>query len=289
MSLTSFYSVSLGMVEKLLTPFDIINIKYNKNFEKLYYGEHSRQFGHLRLPNNESNKKLPVIVVIHGGCWISKFASVNFMEPFSQELQSIGYAVWNIEYRTSDINGGGWPGTFLDVASSISYLKEISELCNLDLDNITLIGHSSGGHLALWYANKDSLSKDSDIYSEDTIKPKLAVNIAGPTDLKQFCDHEKIACGEEVISNLLLKVNSDNKDSRYHDASPHNLISSDINQVLLVGSKDNCLPVKYLERYKQSADAIGASVKLFVLDDVGHFDFLSPNSESFRFMLKNIK
>ena len=66
-----------------------------------------------------------------------------------------GWAVWNIEYRRLG-EGGGWPATFEDVAAAIDHLPLLE--AQLDLEGVTVIGHSAGGHLALWAAGRERLA-----------------------------------------------------------------------------------------------------------------------------------
>ena len=49
----------------------------------LSYGPDELQFGHLRVPEGEG--PFPVLVVIHGGCWLS-FADLQHMTPFAAEF-----------------------------------------------------------------------------------------------------------------------------------------------------------------------------------------------------------
>ncbi|MBN1999857.1 hypothetical protein JW935_20035 [candidate division KSB1 bacterium] len=81
---------------------------------QIAYGDDPNQIADLRLPEDQGSH--PVAVIIHGGCWLSKIASFHNTSALSDALRRIGIATWNIEYRLVDNPGGGWPGTFLDVA-----------------------------------------------------------------------------------------------------------------------------------------------------------------------------
>ncbi|WP_405048368.1 alpha/beta hydrolase [Rhodoferax sp.] len=66
-------------------------------------------------------------------------------------MASRGFAVWNIEYRRLGAPGGGWPGTFQDVALAIDHLATMkTDGIPLDLSRVTVVWHSAGGHLAPW-------------------------------------------------------------------------------------------------------------------------------------------
>ena len=110
---------------------------------RIAYGADSLQFGELRLPNGKG--PFPVAIVIHGGCWVHGYAAANNAAPIADALRDAGVATWNIEYRRRDNPGGGWPGTFLDVASAADSLRSIATRYPLDLSRVIAIGHSAGG------------------------------------------------------------------------------------------------------------------------------------------------
>src|SRR3954452_14835182 len=95
----------------------------------------------------------PVVVLLHGGSWRATYGKI-VMKPLAADLVRRGYATWNIEYRRiGRRQGGGYPATFEDVAGAIDHLASLGD-DRLDLGNVTLIGHSAGGQLALWAASR---------------------------------------------------------------------------------------------------------------------------------------
>ena len=125
------------------------------------YGPHPSQYGVLSLPNSPG--LWPVAVVIHGGFWRTAYGA-DLGADLADDLVRHGFAAWNVEYRRvgedPERGGGGWPATFDDVARAIDYLAELEDP-RLDLDDVTLIGHSAGGHLALWAASREGDSRVS--------------------------------------------------------------------------------------------------------------------------------
>src|SRR5262245_49776128 len=105
------------------------------------YGTAPQQFAELRLP--EGTGPFPVVVVIHGGCWVG-YASAEYTVPIAAALTKEGWATWNLEYRGAHEPGGGWPGTFLDVAHGVDALREASATYPLDLTRVVVMGHSAG-------------------------------------------------------------------------------------------------------------------------------------------------
>src|SRR4051794_22275746 len=66
----------------------------------------------------------PVAILVHGGCWKDiEGAGREQLRHLGPELTRRGIAVWNLGYRRADEPGGGFPGTFRDVARAIDRLR----------------------------------------------------------------------------------------------------------------------------------------------------------------------
>jgi acetyl esterase/lipase len=116
------------------------------------YGSHRQNRADLYVPR-DGTAPHPVVVLIHGGYWRATYGKV-VMKPLAADLVRRGYATWNIEYRRiGRRQGGGYPMTFDDVAAAIDLLAGLGD-DRLDFDDVTLIGHSAGGHLALWATSR---------------------------------------------------------------------------------------------------------------------------------------
>ena len=121
------------------------------------YGALPSQHGELYSPDGEPVRA--VAVVIHGGFWRDRYDR-HLMDGLCADLAARGWAAWNLEYRRVGADGGGWPTTFDDVRAGIDALDEIArteidrtEIDGVPLDRVVTIGHSAGGHLALWAAH----------------------------------------------------------------------------------------------------------------------------------------
>src|SRR5699024_7173940 len=109
-----------------------------------------------------------IIVTIHGGFWQSKYDLFE-NDPICEDLTKRGFATWNIEYRRVGEDGGGWPGTFNDLVSAINHLSALQQSYPIDLSNVIIIGHSAGGHLALWLAARSTLNRDDNYFTNLTV------------------------------------------------------------------------------------------------------------------------
>src|SRR5215472_590357 len=122
--------------------------------QRFAYGPDPVQFVELRVP--EAAGPHPVAIVVHGGFWRNIYG-LDYIRPVCDSLTAAGIVTWNLEYRRLGNPGGGWPGTFEDVAAGAEYLRSIAAQFNLDLHRVISIGHSAGGHLALWLASQGKL------------------------------------------------------------------------------------------------------------------------------------
>jgi acetyl esterase/lipase len=120
----------------------------------VHYGPGALQVVDVWLPKRKGRKLHPVVLMVHGGCWQSDIADRRIMNWIADDLRKRGVAVWNIDYRGVDREGGGYPGTFADAAAAADALTEHAGEYRLDAEKVVALGHSAGGHLALWLASR---------------------------------------------------------------------------------------------------------------------------------------
>ncbi len=131
---------------------------------RIPYGDGPFHFGDLRLPRTAKPGQHPVVVVIHGGFWRARY-DLEHIGHVCAALTSLGVATWSIEYRRVGNEGGGWPGTFHDVGAAVDHLRVLAPEHNLDLERVVVIGHSAGGHLALWVAGRHRIPEGNPLYT----------------------------------------------------------------------------------------------------------------------------
>jgi acetyl esterase/lipase len=112
----------------------------------LTYGPHPDHVIDVRLP---PSRPAPLIVMIHGGFWRAAYDRTH-TGPLTSALAAAGYVVAIPEFRRTGQEGGGWPGTFDDVAAALEAVPDL--LAPYSEDPPVLLGHSAGGHLAVWAA-----------------------------------------------------------------------------------------------------------------------------------------
>ncbi len=247
---------------------------------RIAYGDDPLQFGELRLPKTKD--KPPVVVVVHGGCWFAEY-DLHHLAAFSAALTKLGVATWTIEYRRIGDKGGGWPGTFLDVAKGTDYLREVAKKHPLDLRRVVVIGHSAGGQLALWLAARKNLPKDSVLYSANPLPLVGVVSLAGVSDLKKFRPN----CDDSV--NKLLGGSPEQFAERYQETSPLELLPLKVPVRLIHGKLDRIVPIELGKEFETVAKLKGDDVTLTTLDAAGHFDLISPVSNVWAVVEQNVR
>lgn len=261
----------------LLTPGQLQALPSLAPDQQGAYGSGSSQYGELRIPKGSGPH--PVAVLVHGGCFKAAYATLRDLAPLGDALKAAGIATWNIEYRRIGEPGGGWPGTYLDVGRAVDHLRVLAVQHALDLNRVVIVGHSAGGHLAMWAAARPRVPVGSSIHAADPLAVRGVLNLAGPVDLTANIAGYEALCRDTVITGLLGGTPAAVPE-RYAHASPMKLIPLGVPQVLLMGEHEDFVPRPLAEQYVRAAAQLGDQVRLVVIPRVGHFDIASPRATS---------
>lgn len=252
-----------------LTYEDIQKLPASPADHRIAYGSDPSQFGDLRLPKGRGAH--PVVIVIHGGCWYSQY-DLNYMASLCDALTRLGVATWNIEYRRIGNVGGGWPGTFEDIARATDYLRVLARTYPLDLKHIIAVGHSAGGQLGFWLAARHRLPRDRPFYSSDPLPLQGVVSLAGITDMRRYSPN----CGNAV--SKLLGGSPEEVALRYQQTSPIELLPLKVAQRLIHGQQDQIVPFDLSRDYEVAARKRGDDARLTSVEKAGHFELVAPQS-----------
>jgi acetyl esterase/lipase len=257
----------------LMTPREFQALPSQPADQRIAYGEDPEHFGDLRVPAGDGPH--PLAILVHGGCFTARYASLKDMAPIADALKLKGVATWNIEYRRLGNAGGGWPGTYLDVGRGVDHLRTLAAVHKLDLKRVIVIGHSAGGHLALWAAGRSRVPQGSALYTANPLRVNGVVDLAGPPDLEAFLAFAQGACGPEVVESFLGGKPAET-DQRYTEVSAFTRLPLGIPQVLIWGERDDMNPIPLGETYLSATEKSGDAVKLVRFPAAGHFEIASP-------------
>jgi acetyl esterase/lipase len=259
----------------LMTPFDLQALPSDAPDRRIAYGSDPNQYGELRLPRNPGPH--PVAVLVHGGCFKAEYATLRDLAPMADALKAAGIASWNIEYRRLGQPGGGWPGTYLDVGNAVDHLRTFADQYSLDLRRVVIVGHSAGGHLALWAAARARVPRDSDLHAANPLPVRGVLDLAGPVDLTVNIAGYEALCRDAVITKLVGGPPAEVPE-RYAHASAMKLLPLGIPQVILTGEHEEFVPRRVAESYVRAANEAGDPARLIVMRDAGHFEIASPRA-----------
>ncbi len=235
------------------------------------YGPDTFQFGDLRLPAGHGPH--PVVIIIHGGCWSARYG-LHLMDAMAERLRNIGFASWNVEFRRVGQAGGGWPGTFVDVLLAARYVENLATRFDIDLKNMIITGHSSGGHLALWLANEFSVFSSSSYLLDRKPTVRGVVALAPVTDLLDLEGSEGAACRSSLED--LMGGTSASFPQRYIHASPAQMPVTAVPLTVFSGEQDHIIPVQSVEQFALISGARGSKIHHVILKQSGHFEMITP-------------
>jgi acetyl esterase/lipase len=259
----------------LMTPRELQALPFQPADVRSAYGEDPNQFGELRVPKGVGPH--PVVVLVHGGCFKAAYATLRDLAPMGDALKARGVATWNIEYRRLGQPGAGWPGTYQDVAAAVDHLRTLAPQHRLDLKRVIFVGHSAGGHLALWAAARGRLPAGSQIAGAQPLKPIGAINLAGAFDMRTNIDNYHAECRDPVITQMMGGT-PESAPEHYRQASVAALLPLGVPHTLIWGEHETFMPRPLAEAYVAQARDAGDDAVLRVIPRAGHFEIASPNT-----------
>lgn len=202
----------------------------------------------------------PVVLMIHGGCWQTKIADRTIMNRIAGDLRGRGIAVWNIDYRGFDRTQDA--GEMLsDVDEAFANLRYLSGRYGLNPSRTVAVGHSAGGHLALWLASR-----------RGPFPPfRHVVSLGGLPDVEQAATPPGSGCGLEIARELLAS-------SPAERLSVPRLLPLGVPQTLMNGDSDRIIPTHYAQDYADEARAAGDEVTVHIVPGQGHVELVAPGT-----------
>jgi acetyl esterase/lipase len=244
-----------------------------------------------------SMSRAPFVLFFHGGFWRAEWDR-RHTATLAAALAGAGYAVCTPEYRRTGEPGGGWPGTFDDVAAAVDLLPGLaaaaveavpdaaatvagpagveaggSGASLLDPGQLVLAGHSAGGHLALWAAARHLLPNGwRKRQPFNTYKGVVA--LAPVSDLTA-CHEARL---DDDAAGDLIGGPPGRYPERWAQADPARLLPLGVPVRIVHGARDERVPCGMSRDYAARAGAAGDDVTLDELPGCGHFELIDPRS-----------
>ncbi len=238
------------------------------------YGEAPSQIVELFRPSVRGPH--PVVILLHGGCYLKQFEGLPQTSGIAADLARRGFAVWNVEYRRLGEPGAGYPGTFQDVAAAVDRIRQEAPRYDLDPRRVLAIGHSAGGHLALWAAARHRLTPSSPLHRPDPLRIGAVISLAGIGDIADHGDVFSRACGADTFPRMLGDPRS------LADTSPAELLPTGARVTMVHGAYDHVMPAFTGLEYVSKVRAAGDRAEVVSLLDAGHFDVVVPTTSAWQ-------
>jgi acetyl esterase/lipase len=233
------------------------------------YGHHHDQIADVRMPAGSPSG--PLVIFIHGGFWRAAYDR-SHVGPLAVDLARRGHPVAAIEYRRVGQDGGGWPGTFADVAAAVARVPGlVAEATAIDLGRPVVAGHSAGGHLALWAAARE---------------PRAISAVVALAPVADLALAYRLGLGDGAVAALLGGGPTEVPD-RYAYGEPGR---PTVPTAIVHGSADDVVPVAVSRAYvaranlERHADSY-CEATLVELAGVEHYGVIDPRSPAWSTVL----
>jgi acetyl esterase/lipase len=229
--------------------------------ERITYGDDPSQYVEIWRPEGTSRG---TVVVIHGGFWKAAY-DASLGRPLAASLREEGWTAANVEYRRVG-NGGGVPQTLDDIAAGIDALADVA---GVDTTHVITLGHSAGGHLAVWAAARGRFER----WQPVRVTVTAAVSQAGVLDLGAGHDDH---LGGGAVAALMGEAPEDAWDR----VDPRRQLPLDVPVRCIHGTLDDTVPISQSREYVAAAVAAGADASVTEVVGGDHFVVIDPASEA---------
>ena len=283
--------VTEAAVERPISWSDLLDRPRESADARIAYGEGEHQYGELWLPvaAQHGEGPFPLVIMVHGGCWRAEIPGTILQDQLNADLRGRGFAVWNITYPRVGHDAGGYPGTFQSVAAAVDEVRDIARDHPLDLNRSAIMGHSAGGHLALWTAARARLGAGMvQGVAGEMFVPGAVITLAGINDLEAYRTQGPGRCGEPEIVEALVGLEARTADP-FTNTNPARLLPLGVEQIVISGELDPIVPPALGMGYAALAQAAGDQVTVTTLPGSGHFELIDPTAPAWDDILAELE
>ena len=255
----------------LMTRDDLLAMEPVPASERIRYGDLEDQWIDIYRPV-AGREPAPTAILLHGGCWRDTVPATYF-GAMARALSEHGITACNVEYRRL-ASGGGWPTTCVDVATAVDLLLDRADSLGVDAERVALVGHSAGGHLALWSAARHHLPSDAPGARRTPLPLTGVLALAAMPDLTAA--HARGIC-QDAVSAFLGNAPEDVPEALAL-ASPAELPPTEAPHLHLVGELDHVVPFGYVRAAATRMRAAGQDTRVVLLPGSGHMEPAVPGT-----------
>jgi pectinesterase len=218
-------------------------------------------------------RKLPGVLLVHGGGWRSGDKSMN--TPLARQLVLEGFVVMSVEYQLS--LEAKYPAAVHNLKAAIRWLRSKANKYSLDEGKIAIIGGSAGGQLAslIGTTNGNTEFEGSDGYPEFSSSVQAVVDLDGLLD---FTHEENLAVKRTEYSADVFWLGGfyDSVPEVWKEASPITHVSASTPPFLFINSSQTRFHAGCKEM-AEKLQALGIKPEVMQLEDAPHsYWFFEP-------------
>jgi acetyl esterase/lipase len=220
------------------------------------YGSHADAIADVRYASRGGER--PLVVLVHGGFWRPTYDRAH-VGSMAAALVDAGWTTVALEYRRAP----GLPDLTVDDVRAGT--QRLPGLVGGHAGRAVLVGHSAGGHLALWAA---------------TLGGGAVAAVVGLAPVADLALAERLALGSGAVAAFLGAAAS----SRV-DLDPALLPDPEVPVALVHGEEDAIVPPDLSRAYRERHPA----VRLVEIPRTGHFALIDPLSEAWPVVVETIR
>ena len=231
------------------------------------YGEAGGETLRLDIARPDGQGPFPVVVLVHGGGWsggdkagTEKPGAGADIRPWFEPLTGAGFVWVSINYRLAPANR--WPAGLEDTRAALAWVHAHAAEFGGDPERIAIMGHSAGGHIALFAA----------VASEGSAsRVRAVVGCAAVSDLES--DSKRRGAPSTSLQALFgLKAEMSPENLALLAAqSPVNVVKAGYPPTLLLhGDADKTVTLDQSIAFRARLLALGGDCELHVLPGAGH-------------------
>ncbi|MEJ5169606.1 MAG: alpha/beta hydrolase [Fimbriimonadales bacterium] len=217
----------------------------------------------LYLPSDPSRTPIPVVVVIHGGAWMS--GKRQDMADLCQAIARRGMAAATVSYRLAPRYH--WPAMLDDVQTAVRFLRTKAREFKIDPKRMGAAGASAGGHLAVFLGVRDTRDPKPRLYPSVSSRVQAVLDLFGPTDLASS-DFPRTL---DPAFALVLGKPRDKATEEIRDASPIHFVDRRSAPLFIYqGLTDPLVPPSQSRLLEQAYRKLNLTVEARYLEGIGH-------------------
>lgn len=270
-----FYARTHDISLDMLAQTHVVRGDYQAH-QVVNYGQNSNNRLELSVYRNSNiTRRSPAVVYVHGGGWAGGSRTEN--SEFFRWLNDRGYSVYSIDYRYASEGRATWQTAPRDVACALSWLNENADAQQVDRDNVTIMGDSAGGQLALRAAyGVKSGDIESSCSGEPVVPGKVAAIVPAVDFTELYNDPRRGGASQANVVNYLGGTPESSPDA-YEDATIINHVRQGLQPTLIINaSNDMLVAPESGVRLAEALHNAGVDTRQYTLPYAVHSYWINP-------------